>query len=66
MYKFFYEQSYIINSRNESEIQIIITTMAFSTDYTITACKTLVQSVYFSNQVTRTQMLDRICRISQP
>lgn len=46
--------------------RVIITTMSFSTGYTITACKTMIQSVYFSNQATRTQMLGRICRMGQP
>lgn len=48
-----------------SDIDIVITTIRLSTGYNLTACKTLIQSVYFSNQATRTQMEGRLIRMGQ-
>lgn len=44
----------------------IITTMTFSTGYTLTACKTMITGVFFSSQATRTQLEGRIVRTGQP
>ena len=62
---------FIINSNNSinlttpGDIQVVITTMSHSTGYNLTACKTMITSVYFSNQATRTQMEGRIIRMGQ-
>lgn len=50
---------------NYRDIRIVIATMSHSTGYNLTACKTLIWGVYFSNQATRTQMCARVARMGQ-
>lgn len=47
-------------------LRVIITTPYHSTGYTLTAMDTLITSVYFSNEATRSQLIGRIARIGQP
>ena len=48
-----------------TDIRVVITTIRNSTGYTLTICNTMIQSVYFSNQATRTQIEGRIIRTGQ-
>lgn len=47
------------------DIQIVITTPTHSAGYNLTAIKTMITGIYFSNQATRTQLVGRIVRMGQ-
>ena len=47
------------------DIKVVITTMQHSAGYNLTAIKTMIQGVYFSNQATRTQLIGRLIRMGQ-
>jgi hypothetical protein len=49
-----------------TDVDVVITTVRHSAGYNLTAIKTLVQGVYFSNQATRTQLVGRLVRMGQP
>ncbi len=48
-----------------TDLKVIITTSRHSTGYTLTACKTMITGVYFSNEATRSQLVGRILRMGQ-
>lgn len=49
----------------QTSIRVVITTMRHCTGYTLTSCKTMITSVYFSNQASRTQIEGRLIRTGQ-
>ncbi len=51
--------------KSKKKLDVIITTIKYDTGYSITGLYTMVTSVYFSNQSTRTQLDARINRIGQ-
>lgn len=57
--------SIVLTKDMNSNLNVIITTIRHSTGYTLTACRTMIQGVYFSNQATRTQLEGRIIRMGQ-
>lgn len=60
------QNSIVMTPGTHEDIQVVITTMQHAAGYTLTAIKTMVQGVYFSNQATRTQMIGRLIRMGQP
>lgn len=60
------KNSIVMNPGTHLDIKIVITTIQHSAGYTLTAIKTMIQGVYFSNQATRTQLIGRIVRMGQP
>lgn len=57
--------SIVLNVNDTSPIRVVITTIHHSAGYTITKMKTMLTSVYFTGQNTRTQLEGRINRIGQ-
>ena len=60
------DNSLVLRPGDNKNFRVVITTMKYSTGYTLTGCKTMITSVYFSNQATRTQIEGRIMRVGQP
>jgi hypothetical protein len=60
------KNSIVMTPGTHTDINVVITTMQHSAGYTLTACKTMITSVYFSNQAVRTQMIGRLIRMGQP
>lgn len=57
--------SIVMTPGTHEDIQVVITTMQHSAGYTLTAIKTMVLGVYFSNQATRSQLEGRLVRMGQ-
>lgn len=54
-----------LKNKNDLDIDVIITTIRHSAGYNLTGCRVMIQSVYFSNQATRTQLEGRLIRMGQ-
>jgi hypothetical protein len=57
--------SIAVDPHTPSPIRVAITTVRHSTGYTFTKARTILTSIYFSNQATREQLEGRINRIGQ-
>lgn len=66
VFKISKDNSISMTPGTHSDIDVVITTMSQNTGYNMTACKTKISGIYFSNQASRTQMDGRIIRLGQP
>ncbi len=58
-------QSITLTPQDKRVYDIILTTSAHSTGYTLTQCEKMITAVYFSNQATRDQLEGRLLRVGQ-
>jgi hypothetical protein len=58
-------QSITLTPQDKKLYDVVLTTSAHSTGYTLTQCEKMITAVYFSNQATRDQLEGRLLRMGQ-
>jgi hypothetical protein len=55
----------MVEGRQVHDYKVVVTTMYHAAGYTLTRLKSMITSVYPSNEATRQQILGRVVRIGQ-